>query len=174
MNQINLQNRLEASNGTGKNEPNNAMQLASQVTESPETAKKRLGLLAVLAVGVDAAASFLKSKMEKAAAVASQVGAAVLNTKKAVSAAASAVFVGLLPKQPKKARLASVPLFALLVAFFIASPNCIAWWEQRGIWTPSYDETVSRVSNPTMRTPVGGVPIRTPFRYKKAIHSSQK
>ena len=66
MNQINLQNRLAVSNGTVKNGQNKAMQLASQTTESPATAKKHLGLLAVLAVGVDAAASFLKSKMEKA------------------------------------------------------------------------------------------------------------
>ena len=121
MNQINLQNRLAVSNGTVKNGQSNAMQPASQTTENGQAEKKRLGLLAVLAVGVDAASSFLKSKMEKA-----------------VSAAAAAVFVGFLAKQPKKTRFASIPLFALLAAFFIASPQGMAGY--RGYWAPKYDE----------------------------------
>ena len=126
MNQINLQNRLAVSNGTVKNVSNNAMQPASQTTESPETAKKRLGLLAVLAVGVDAAASFLKSKMEKAAAVASQVGAAISESKKTISAAAVAILVVLRPEPSKKARFASIPILALLAGIFASQPQAMA------------------------------------------------
>ena len=113
------------------------MQSASQTTKSPETAKKALGPLAVLAVGVDAAASFLKSKMEKAAAVASQVGAAVLNSKKAVSAAAAAVLVGLLPKQFKKTRL--VVSASILAGIFAAQNQGMAI--PRGTWLPKYEMT---------------------------------
>lgn len=163
-----FQNRLDESNESIKVTHNNAMQSASQTTESPETAKKRLGLLTVLAVGVDAAASFLKSKMEKAAAVASQVGAAILKSKKAAASAAASVFVGIRPKPPKKARLVvSAPILALLAGIFAVQPTAMATGPYI-YWTPSYDETVSRVSNPTLRTPIGGVPIRTPFRYKKS------
>ena len=136
MNQLNLQNRLAISNGTVKNGQNNAVQPASQTTELPVTAKKRLGLLAVLAVGVDAAASFLKSKMEKAAAVASQVGAAVLKFTKAVSAAADAVLgaVQIQPPMIAEKRLAkgkarfvvSAPILALLAGIFIAQPQAMA------------------------------------------------
>ena len=133
--------QLDDSNGSIKVTHNNAMQPASQTTESPATAKKtppsnRFGLLAILAVGVDAAASFLKSKMEKTAAVASQVGAAVLKSKKAVFSAAAAAILGAIQPKPQKiaekrlvkgkVRLASAFLFALLAAFFIASPNGMA------------------------------------------------
>ena len=149
MNQINLKNRLDVSNGTTKNELNNAMQPASQTTESPETAKKRLGLLAVLVVGVNAAASFLKSKMEKVAAVASQVGAAILKSKKAVSAAAASILGDIQPKPQKiaenrlakaKARLAvSAPILALLAGIFSAQPQGMA--VPRGTWLPKYEMT---------------------------------
>ncbi len=132
---------LDDSNGSIKVTHNKAMQSASQTIESPASAKKapppkRFGLLAVLAIGVDAAASFLKSKIEKAAALASQVGAAVLKSKKAVSAASTAVLGDIQPKPQKiaanrlakgKARLASALLFALLIASFIASPNGMAF-----------------------------------------------
>ena len=135
-----FQNRLDGSNESIKVTHNKAMQTASQTTESPATAKKRLGLFAILAVGVDAAASFLKSKMEKEAAVASQVGAAVLKSKKTASAAVDAVLVRIRPEPPKKARFPSIPLFALLTAFFLASPNCMAGF--RGIWAPYFKEEV--------------------------------
>ena len=140
---------LDDSNGSIKVTHNKAMQTASQTTESPETAKKRLGLLAVLAVGVNAAASFLKSKMEKAAAVASQVGAAVLKSKKAVSAAFTAILGAIWPKPQKiaekhfakgKARLASASILALLAGIFIAQNQGMA---TRGILVqsaPSYLE----------------------------------
>ena len=158
MNQINLQNRLEVANGTVKNEPNNAMQPASQTTENGQAEKKsplnRIGLFAILAVGADAAASFLKSKMEKAAAVAFKVGAAILKAKQAASAAAAAVFVGIRPEPTKKARLASISLFALLAAFFIASPNGMA--TPRGIWLPEYEEQHTR------QTVSNGITIRIP------------
>ena len=170
MNQLNLQNRLAVSNGTVKNGQNKAMQLASQTTESPETAKKRLGLLAVIAVGVDAAASFLKSKMEKAAAVASQVGAAILKSKKAVSSAADAVIGAVQPKSQKiavnhlakgKARLASIPILTLLAAFFFANP--VATASPRGQWLPEYDyKLYSRLISMGTRFPDGRF-ITTPF-----------
>ena len=150
MNQINLQNRLAVSNGITKNEPNNAMQPALQTTESPETAKKRLGLLAVLAVGVDVAASFLKSKMEKAAAVASQVGAAILKSKKAVSAAAAAILGAAIQPKPQKiaekrlakakARLASASILALLAGIFAVQPQAMAAKGILDIPAPSYLE----------------------------------
>ena len=125
MNQINLQNRLAVSNGIVKNGQNKAMQLASQTTESPETAKKYLGLLAVLAVGVDAAASFLKSKMEKAAD-------AVLGT---VQIQPPKIAVNRLAKG--KARLVvSAHILALLAGIFAASPDGMA--TPRGIWLPKY------------------------------------
>ena len=167
MNQINLQNRLAVSNGTVKNEQNKAMQPASQTTESPETAKKRLGLFAVLAVGVDAAASFLKSKMEKAAAVASQVGAAVLKSTKAVSAAAAAVLVRIRPEPPKKACLASIPLFALLIASFIAQPQGMA--VPRGVWLPKYEEKQEfrTVTQYALQTYLWDTEIEFSSEYKK-------
>ena len=123
MTRTNLKNRLDDSNESIKVTHNNAMQSASQTMESPTTAKKgllsRIGLLAILAVGVDAAASFLKSQMEKAAAIASQVGAGILKSKKAVSA----VLVELRHEPPKKARLmVSAPILALLAVFFLAQP----------------------------------------------------
>ena len=138
-------NRLDESTGSIQVTHNNAMQTASQTTESPATAKKsppapkRISLLAVLAVGVDAAASFLKSKMEKAAALASQVGAVVLKSKKAISAAAADILVGLRPELPKKARLVvSTPILALLAGIFIAQPQAMAihfWYT-----LPKYNE----------------------------------
>ncbi len=157
---------LDDSNGTVKNVQNNAMQPASQTTESPETVKN--GLLAVLAVGVDAAASFLKSKMEKAAAVASQVGAAVLNSKKAVSAAASAVFVGLLPKQPKKARLAvSAPILALLACIFSAQPQAMSQYLDYGphlpVGAPLPFYEIKNQSRATTLTP--NIPLLGQFAY---------
>ncbi len=124
---------LDDSNGTTKNEQNKAMQPASQTTESPETAKKHLGLLAVLAIGVDAAASFLKAKMEKAAAVASKVGAAILKSKKAVSSTAPAVLARIRPELPKKARLA---VSAFLLASII-TPQLNAWINL--IYLPVYE-----------------------------------
>ncbi len=151
MNQINLQNRLAVSNGTVKNGQNNAMQPASPTTESPETAKKRLHLLASLAIGVDAAASFLKTKMEKAAAVVSQVGAAVLQSKKTISAAADAVIGAVQPKSQKiavnhlakgKARLAvSAPILALLAGIFAVQPQAMAQLNITGP-LPYYDKKV--------------------------------
>ena len=169
-----FQNRLDDSNESVKVNSNNAMQPASQTTESPATAKKRLGLLAVLAVGADAAASFLKSKMEKAAAVAAKVGAAVLKSTKAASAAAAAVLVGLLPKPPKKARLASIPLFALLTAFFIASPNGMATSGLEIYWTPSYDEEHWTRAAGVMPIPFGSylVPVNDPY-IKRSSFSSE-
>ena len=81
------------------------------------------------------AASFLKSKMEKAAAVASQVGAAILKSTKAVSAAA-AILVASQPKLQKiaekrfakaKARLAvSATILALLAGIFAAQNQGMA------------------------------------------------
>ena len=168
MNQINLQNRLAVSNGTVKNGQNNTMQPASQTTESPETAKKRLGLLAVFAVGMDAAASFLKSKMEKAAAVASQVGDAVLKSKKAVSTAAADILVGLLPELPKKARFAvSAPILALLAGIFAAQPQAMAQYLDYGprlpvgAPLPYYD--VKEQSRSTALSP--NIPLLGQFAY---------
>ena len=153
MNQINLKNRLAVSNGTVKNEPNNAMQTASHTKKTPWFLRFAPGAilrqrgLAVLAVGVDAAASFLKSKMEKAAAVASQVSAATLKSKKAISAAASAVLGAIQPKPQKitvnhlakgKACLASASFLALIAGIFIAQNQGMA---SRGIPTmpaPTY------------------------------------
>ena len=157
------------------------MQPASQTTESPETAKKRLGLLAVLAVGVDAAASFLKSKMEKAAAVASQVGAAVLNSKKAVSAAAAAVLVAVQIQPPKiaekrlakgKARLASIPILALLAGIFIAQPQAMATGPYI-YWTPSYDEERWTRTAPTQIGPFSIV-SNDPIYIKRYSFGSEK
>ena len=141
-----FQNRLGNSNGIGQDNSKEVMRNASQTTENGQAEKKSpldcIGLLAILAVGVDAAASFLKSKLEKAAAVAAKVGAAISESKKAVSAAAVDVLVRIRIEPPKKARrLASIPLFALLTAFFLASPNCIAGF--RGIWAPYYKSEVS-------------------------------
>ena len=127
----------------------------------PEAILRKNGLLAVLAVGVNAAAPFLKSKMEKAAAVASQVGAAILKSKKAISAAAASILGDIQPKPPKiaenrlakaKARLASIPLFALLIASFIASPNGMATGPYI-YWTPSYDEVRFTRTAPTQIGP---------------------
>ena len=151
MTQIKLHNRLDDSNGSIKVTHNNAMQPASQTTESSATAKKgllsRIGLLAILAIGVDAAASFLKSQMEKAAAIASQVGAAVLKSKKA----AAAILVGLLPEPPKKARLmVSAPILALLAGIFSAQPQAMAQYPNYGpalpVGTPLpyYDKKVQK------------------------------
>ena len=143
-------NRLDDSNGSIKVTHNNAMQSASQTTESPASAKKtpppkRFGLLAVLAVGADAVASFLKSKMEKAAAVASQVGAAVLKSKQAVSAAVAAILVRIRPEPPKKSRRASAVIFALLAfallaGIFIATPKLKASIGIPFYWTPWHDD----------------------------------
>ena len=155
MNQLNLQNRLAVSNGTVKNGQNNAMQPASQTTELPETAKKRLGLLAILAVGVDVAASFLKSKMEKAAAVASQVGAAISESKKVVSAAAASVLVRIRPEPPKKARLASIPILTLLAAFFFAQPQAMAQLNITGP-LPYYDKKVHLKAHIVYTVPIIG------------------
>ena len=120
MNQINLQNRLAVSNGTVKNGQINAMQPASQTTESPATAKKRLGLLAVLAVGVDAAASFLKSKMEKAADAV--LGAVQIQPPKIAEKRLA----------KGKARLTSALLLAFLVGIFAAQPQAIAQYLDYG------------------------------------------
>ena len=154
MTPLNSKNSLDESTGSIKVTHNNAMNANEQSTKTPwflrlpEAILRKNGLLAVLAVGVNAAAPFLKSKMEKAAAVASQVGAAILKSKKAISAAAASILGDIQPKPPKiaenrlakaKARLASIPLFALLIASFIASPNGMAGF--RGIWTPFYERT---------------------------------
>ena len=152
------------------------MQLASQTTELPATAKKRLGLLAILAVGVDAAASFLKSKMEKAAAVASQVGAAVLKSKKAVFSAADAVLgaVQIQPPMIAEKRLASIPLFTLLVVFFLASPNGMA--VPRGVWLPAYEEHYyNKLRKIAVDIPVVGqipVPNVEPWSHKTSLWST--
>ncbi len=154
MSQIMHPNQLDDSTESVKDSPNNAMQPASQTTESPASAKKtpppkHFGLLAILAIGVAAAAaSFLKSKMEKAAAVASQVGAAVLKSKKAVFSAASAILGVVQPKSQKiaekrlakgKARLARASILALLTAFFAASSQLNAWINLR--YFPIYERT---------------------------------
>ena len=165
-------NRLDESNGSIQVTHNNAMQTASQTTESPETAKKRLGLLAFLAVGADAVASFLKSKMEKAAAVVSQVGDSVLKSKQAVSAAAAAVLVRIRPEPPKKARFASVPLFALMAVFFLASPTGMATGPQI-YWTPSYDEVRFTRTAPTQIGPFSIV-SNDPIYIKRYSFSSEK
>ncbi len=164
MSQIMPPNQLDDSNGSIQVTHNNAMQSASQTTESPASAKKtpppkRFGLLAILAIGVDAAASFLKSKMEKAAAVASQVGAAVLKSQKAVFSAAAALLVRIRPEPPKKTRLASVPLFALLAVFFAAQNQGMA--VPRGIWLPKYEEHNKwrNVVLVSARIPIGGLPV---------------
>ncbi len=154
MNQINLQNRLEVSKGTIKNEPNNAMQPASQTTENGQAEKKSplncIGLFAILAVGVDAAASFLKAKMERAAAVAAQVGAAVLKSKKAVSAAATAVLVRIRPEPPKKARLVvSTPILALLAGIFAVQPQAMASRGILAVPAPTYLEVSGYISYTT-------------------------
>ncbi len=183
MNQINLQNRLAVSNGTVKNGQNNAMQPALQTTENGQAEKKsplnRIGLFAILAVGVDAAASFLKAKMEKAAAVASQVGAAILKSKKAVSAAATAILGVIQPKLQKiaenrpakaKARLASALRFALLAAFFIASPQAMAGWAPPAQNVPEYKDNHFEK---TLRISVGRrtLPIWTPYYKTYKFHS---
>ena len=158
------------------------MQPASQTTESPETAKKRLGLLAVLAVGVDVAASFLKAKMEKAAAVASQVGAAILKSKKMASAAAAAVLGAVQIQPPKiaenrlakgKARLASIPLFALLAIFFAASPQGMTTSGLEIYWTPSYDEVRFTRTAPTQIGPFSIV-SNDPIYIKRYSFGSEK
>ena len=146
MNQIIHQNRLDDSNELIKVNHNNGMQTApqTQATGQAEKEKKippppnRIGLLAILVVGSDAAASFLKSKMEKAATVASKAGAAVLKSKKAISAAASAVLVRIQFEPPKKARLASAIILVLLAGIFSAQPQGMAihfWYT-----LPKYNE----------------------------------
>ena len=170
-----FQNRLDHPNGIGQDNSKEVMRNASQTTESPATAKKRLGLLAVLAVGVDAAASFLKSKMEKAAAVASQVGAAILNPKKAVSAAVAAVLVRIRLEPPKKARrLASATLLALLAGIFAAQNQGMA--VPRGVWLPAYEEHYyNRLRKVAVDIPVvGQIPVPTvePWSHKTSLWST--
>ena len=150
------------------------MQPASQTTELPETAKKRLGLLAVLAVGVDVAASFLKSKMEKAASVASQVGAAISESKKAVSSAAAAVLGDIQPKPSKiaenrlakgKARLASLPLFALLAGIFIAQHQAMAihfWYTLPKYNEKETEQYISLLNTVSLYIPILRVTITIP------------
>ena len=135
---------------------------------------KALGLLAFLAIGADAAASFLKSKMEKAAAVASQVAAAVLKSKQAVFSAAAAILVRIRTEPPKKARLASIPLFVLLASIFAASPQGMATGPYI-YWTPSYDEERWTRSAGFMPIPFGGylVPVNDPY-IKRYSFSSEK
>ena len=143
-------NRLDDSNGSIKNGQNDKMQTSDQSPKTPwflrlpEAILRKSGLLAVLAIGVDAAASFLKTKMEKAAAVASKVGAAILKSKKAISAAATAILVAIQPKPQKiaenrlakgKACLASATILALLAG--IATPQLNAWMNL--IYLPFYE-----------------------------------
>ena len=127
------------------------MQPASQMKKTPWFLRfapgdiLRQSGLTVLAVGVDAAALLLKSKMEKAAAVASQVGAAILKSKKV----AAIVLVGLLPKPPKKARLASASILALLAGIFAVQNQGMA---TRGILTmpaPTYLKASGYISYTT-------------------------
>ena len=151
MTPLNSKNSLDESTGSIKVNHNNAMNANEQSTKTPwflrlpEAILRKNGLLAVLAVEVNAAASFLKSKMEKAAAVASKVGAAVLKIKKAVSAAAAAILGAVQRKSQKiaekrfaKTRLASAHILALLAGIFAASPDGMA--TPRGIWIPAYEE----------------------------------
>ena len=136
---------LDGSNGTVKNGQNDKMQTSDQPPKTPwflrlpEAILRQIGL-AVLAVGVDAAASFLKSTMEKTAAVASQVGAAVLKSKKAISAAASAVLVRIRPEPSKKTRLASASILALLAGIFIAQNQGMASRGILAVPAPTYLE----------------------------------
>ena len=170
---------LDGSNGTVKNGQNDKMQTSDQPPKTPwflrlpEAILRQIGL-AVLAVGVDAAASFLKSTMEKTAAVASQVGAAVLKSKKAISAAASAVLVRIRPEPSKKTRLASASILALLAGIFIAQNQGMA--TPRGVWLSAYEEHYyNRLRKTALDLPVVGrvaVPTIEPWSHRTSLWST--